>query len=338
MLPIEVDNRKIGPGAPAFIIAETGANHNGSLETAKVLVDQAAEAGADAVKFRFYNTAKLFREGETDDRVIEVSRDMELSLDDCCILKSHCVERGIMFLATPFDKKSADDLEGMGVAIICIDSGEITNLPLLRHIAKKGKPVILSTGLSYLGEVDQAVGAMRREGCHRIVLLHGAASFPAEAPDINLRAMSVITASLRLPVGLLDHTPHKEIPMGAVAVGACVIQKSLTLDRAANGAEHASSLDPDEFKDMVERLRNLERAMGDGIKKPAFSEMDYRENMRRSLALARSLHQGDQIGSKDLVALRPARGISPIHEGQIVGKTLRRDLPEGSFIGWGDIE
>jgi sialic acid synthase SpsE len=192
--------------------------------------------------------------------------------------------------------------------------------------------------MSYLGEVDQAVGAMRREGCHRIVLLHGAASYPAQAPDINLRAMSVITASLRLPVGVLDNTPETEIALGAVALGACVVQKSLSLDTNGNGPEHASSLNPEQFTDMVDRIRNLERAMGDGIKKPAFSEMDNRDQARRSLALARNIKKGEKISAKDLIALRPAKGISPIHEGQIAGKTTRRDLSEGTFIGWGDIE
>jgi len=341
MIPnIEIGSRKIGSGQPTFIIADIGSTHNGDLETAKKLIDAATEAGADAVKLKSYYTEYVLDKntytGEGD--ALEKIRNVQLSLDHICTLKSHCIERGILFLSTPYDKRSVDDLDGMGQPLFLVDSGEVTNHSLLRHIAKKGKPVILSTGMTYLGEVDQAVGAMRREGCHRLILLHGVCACPAESGDLNLRAMAVMSTSLRLAIGLFDPSPRIEIAIGAVALGACVIEKMLTLDKNQEGHEHKASLEPDLFKDMVEKIRSLENAMGDGIKKPTFSEMDNRDNLRRSLAMAKDTSKGEIIGDKHLIALRPASGISPSFEKQIWGKALRRDLKAGAFIGWGDLD
>ncbi len=341
MIPyIEINNKKIGSGQPAFIIADIGETHNGDIETALRLVDAASEAGADAVKLKSYYSEYIVDQSQTaqNKETLDRLQSIQLSLDDICTLKSHCVERGIIFLSTPYDKRSVDDLDGMGQSVFTIDSGEVTNHSLLRHIAKKGKPVILSTGMTYLGEVDQAVGAMRREGCHRLILLHGVSAYPADPGDLNLRAMAVMSTSLRLAIGLYDPSPNIEVAIGAVALGACIIEKMLTLDKSQEGHQHKAALEQGLFQDMVKKIRVLEAAMGDGIKKPTFAEMANRDELRRSLAMARDVPKGREIGPKDLISLRPATGISPYFEKQICGKKLRRDLKAGAFIGWGDLD
>ena len=344
----DFNNRSIGEGAPVFIIAEAGVNHNGDLDQAKRLIDEATAAGADAVKFQSYQAEKVLnpeavekivsRASSGGESPMDALRRLELSLDDLCILKSHCVEMGILFMATPFDNKSVDELDGMGIPLFKLSSGEVTNLPLLRHVSKKGKPIILSTGMSYLGEVDQAVGAMRREGCHKLALLHCVSNFPAEPQDVNLQAMKTMADALRLPVGFSDHTIGFEIAVAAVALGAFIIEKHITLDRNQIGPDHHASLEPAMFKDMVQKIRSVERAMGDGIKKPVLSEMATRDLARRSLAVSHNMVKGDKIGHKDLVCLRPANGLSPVYENQILGKNLRNNLKEGEFISWGDFE
>ncbi len=332
MTPVELGSRSIGPGHPTYVIAETSHLVNKDINLALKLVDAAAEAGADGVLFKCFQADSLA--GNPRGPSLEELRNLELSLDDLCRLKSQCVERGITFLATASDRYSADELEGLGMPMFSITSAEVTHTPLLKHIAKKGKPTILSTSMSYLGEVDQAVGTMRRAGCHRLILLQSVSSFPCLPAEINLRSMETLSDALRVPVGLSDHCPGTEVALAAVALGARVIQKHLSLD---GGVEEAA-LDPSSFGEMVSRIRIVEQALGDGIKKPSLSELQERDDARRSLALAGDLPAGETLSSRDLVCLRPAHGLQPSFINQLVGKRLRRDLKAGTFLAWGDIE
>ena len=332
MTPVELGNRSIGPGHPTYIIAEVRLEENQDVDQALRLVDAAAEGGADAILFKSFLAESLA--GNPRGPSLEDLRALELSLDHHCRLKSQCVERGLIFLSTAFDRHNVDELEGMGVPLFSIDSGEVTNTPFLKYVAKKGRPILLSTGMSYLGEVDQAVGTMRRAGCHRLILVHGVSSLPCLPAEINLRAMDTLADALRLPVGLADHCPGMEVTLAAVALGACVILKHIALDGSAEDA----ALDPGSFGQMVSRIRIVEQALGDGIKKPSLSELQERDDSRRSLALVHDASAGDTLSSKDLVCLRPAHGLQPSFINQLVGKRLRRDVRAGSFLEWGDIE
>ena len=265
---------------PVFIIAEAGVNHNGSLDLALSLIDAAKAAGADAVKFQTFRADNLatatahkaaYQERSTsnEETQFQMLKRLELDAEAHHRLIEHCRVVGIQFLSSPFDIESADLLEQMDVSLYKIPSGEITNLPYLRHIGRKGKPVILSTGMSTLVEVEEGVQALRESGVKDITLLHCVTEYPAPFDEINLRAMHTLHTAFGLPVGYSDHTPGTEIAIAAVALGAVVIEKHFTLDRNLPGPDHAASLEPSELKQMVSAIRHVESALGDGIKVPA---------------------------------------------------------------------
>ena len=340
-----VGERRIGAGAPVFIVAEAGVNHNGDPALARRLVDAAAECGADAVKFQTFRVDALLTRGapkagyqvETTGAG-ESQRDMlarlELSLEVLAELKDRAAKHGLVFFSAPFDEESADVLEALGVALFKVPSGEITNLPLLRHVAAKARPMILSTGMSSLEEVEQAVAAIRSAGDPPLAVLHCLSAYPAPAGEVNLRAMDDLTVRCGCPVGFSDHTPGIEIAIAAVARGACIIEKHLTLDKALAGPDHRASLDPPEFADMVRAIRAVETALGDGLKRAMPSELDTRRVARKSLVAARALGAGTRLAAEDVLIKRPGIGISPADLDRALGRRLIRDVAADEVIGW----
>ena len=343
--PVKIAGRVIGPGERCFIIAEAGVNHNGNIEMAHGLIDVAVEAGADAVKFQTFRASQVIsprapkaayqmRTTRADESQLEMVRKLELPFVVFRELSERCREHGIIFLSTPFDEESVDFLAGLDVPAIKVPSGELTNLPLLRRIGQKGTPLILSTGMSYLEEVERAVRTVREEGCADLVLLHCTSSYPADPGECNLRAMETLCTTFAVPVGYSDHTPGIEIACAAVALGACVIEKHFTLDRSLPGPDHGASLDPAQLRDLVRAIRSVETAIGDGIKRPMPGELEVRSVARRSLVAARNLAAGDVLTPHDVAARRPGTGISPIELERVVGRRTTVAIQAEELLHW----
>ena len=340
-----------------FIIAEAGVNHNGSIDIAKKLIDVAVGAGADAVKFQTFKADKVvtataskakyqIENTGTDETQFEMLKRLELSIDAHKELFSYCNKKNIIFMSTPFDEGSADMLDNLGMTIFKIPSGEITNKPLIQHIARKKKPIIFSTGMSYLGEVEKAINWImevdewkskwENEGnptCP-LTLLHCVSNYPAEVGDSNLLAMKTMEKSFGLPVGYSDHTLGIEIPIAAVALGAKVLEKHFTLDRNMEGPDHKASLEPDELKAMVKAIRNVEKAIGNGIKKPSKNEEEIKNIARRSLVASRHIKAGETVSLNDISIKRPGIGIAPELIEQIINKVAKIDIKKDSLLEW----
>jgi N-acetylneuraminate synthase len=343
--PVPVGGSLVGSGHPCFIIAEAGVNHNGDVSLALRLVDAAAEAAATAVKFQTFKASKVaspsapkaeyqMRTTGGDETQMEMIRKLELTEEDHRIIVKHCRERGVIFLSSPFDEESVDFLCELGVPALKIPSGEITNLPFLRHAARTGKPLILSTGMSDLEEVRVAVKVLREEGNRHLVLLHCVSNYPADPADANLRAMDTMREEFRVPVGYSDHTPGIEVPLAAVALGACLIEKHLTLDSRLPGPDQASSSEPVEFSALVRGIRKVEAALGHGRKEPAPSEADTARAARRSLVATVPIPAGSVIGPRMIAARRPGGGIPPGDMERVLGKTAASDIADGSALSW----
>ena len=348
MRTIEIAERKIGPGQPCFIIAEAGVNHNGELKLARQLVDTAVEAGADAVKFQTFQARRLvtekapkadyqLRATDSSESQFEMLSRLELSHEDHHDLKEYCQRRGILFLSTPFDELSADFLEQLGVPAFKMGSGELTNLPFLLHVARKSKPMIVSTGMASLGEVESAVEAIHSQGNLDLILLHCVSNYPADPADINLRAMDTLRCAFDLPVGYSDHTQGIEIPLAAAALGACVIEKHITLDRHLPGPDQAVSLEPDELKTLVRGIRLVESALGDGRKRPAASEADTASVARKSLVAAIDIPAGTALTGEMIAIKRPGNGLPPALRSSLIGRRTRNAIPAGALIRLEDL-
>src|SRR5271157_356027 len=328
-----------------FIIAEAGVNHNGSLDLALQLVDAAKASGADAVKFQTFRADLLatrsaqkapYQERTTAGAESQFEMLQRLELDAAahrCLI-GHCREVGIQFLSSPFDAESADLLASLDVPLFKVPSGEITNLPFLEHLARKGRPLILSTGMSTLGEVEEAVHVLQAAGATQLTLLHCVTAYPAPYAEVNLRAMQTLKSAFGLPVGYSDHTPGIEIAVAAVALGAEVIEKHFTLDRSLPGPDHAASLEPVELEQMVAAVRHVEAALGTGIKAPAPCELPNLSVARKSVVAARSLPTGHRLAPGDLDIKRPGNGIAPKLLPALIGRTLRAGLAKDEIISW----
>ncbi len=335
-----------------IIIAEAGVNHNGDLQKALDLVDVAAEAGADYVKFQTFQAEKIVSptaqkadyqknnmQGEEDTQ-FGMLKKLEMGKEWYPILIKRCLEKGIHFLSTGFDVDSIDFLNDLEIPFYKIPSGEITNKPYLQHIAKKGKDIILSTGMANLQEVNDAVEVIEEEGISRdrITVLHCNTEYPTPMQDVNLLAMHHIAKELQVKTGYSDHTLGIEVPIAAVALGAVVIEKHFTIDRTLPGPDHAASLEPKELKAMVNGIRNIELAIsGSGIKEPSDSEKKNISIARKSLHVKQDLKKGHIIRSEDLIALRPAYGISPMQINDVIGKSLLQDVISGEFLQWNQL-
>jgi len=328
-----------------LIIAEAGVNHNGDLELAKQIVKAAANAGADLVKFQTFTAERLaidsapkadYQNQTTDQKQSQFAmlRQLELTAEMHEQLIVYCSKQGIGFFSTGFDLQSVDYLASLGADRFKIPSGEITNLPYLRHVGAFGKPLILSTGMATLGEIEAALDACEIAGTprSRVTVLHCNTEYPTPMSDVNLRAMCSIRDAFGVAVGYSDHTLGIEVPIAAVALGATVIEKHLTLDRNLAGPDHKASLEPDEFAAMVRVIRNIEQAMGDGIKRPSPSEAKNKPIARKSLVAARSIKAGERFTPENLTAKRPGTGVSPMRWDEVMGRTATRNYGADEMI------
>ena len=328
-----------------LIIAEAGVNHNGSLDLAKNLVDAASEAGADVVKFQTFKAENLVTANATKaayqmekttvkESQFTMLKRLELSFEMHQNILTFCKKKKIRFASTGFDLKSIDLLVDLGVNFLKIPSGEITNLPYLRHIASKGLPIILSTGMSTLQEVRDALDALKKSGANmsNITVLHCNTEYPTLMEDVNLRAMITMKNDLGVNVGYSDHTLGIEVPIATVAMGATVIEKHFTLDRSMDGPDHAASLEPDELKQMVSAIRNIEKAMGDGVKKPSKSEAKNINMARRSIVASKNIKAGEKFTEDNLAVKRPGTGISPLQWDELLGLKSNKDFNADELI------
>ena len=340
-----------------FVIAEAGVNHNGSVELALQLVDTAARCGADAIKFQTFTADKLVRRGAAkaayqqaatgDGDQHSMLSALELTEAMHRALFERCAQRGIEFMSTPFDAAAADFLVALGMHRIKIPSGEITNHPFLRHLARMDVQLILSTGMATLEEVEEATAVIRTErsavGLSRplsemLTVLHCTSNYPAAFIDVNLRAMRTIADTIKVPVGYSDHSLGIAVSTAAVALGATMIEKHFTLDKAMPGPDHQASLAPDELAALVEQIRAVEKALGDPRKQPSPAELPVRDLVRRSVTSRRDLAAGEQLSHEDICLLRPGTGIAPRDLDRVVGLKLKRPLPAGTTMQWSDFE
>jgi N,N'-diacetyllegionaminate synthase len=328
-----------------FIIAEAGVNHNGSRVLARKLIDAAAAAGADAVKFQTFSADRIvsrfapkaeYQKKVTDagESQLDMIRKLELSFDTHRELAAYCRKKKIMFLSSPFDCESVDLLRRLGLMLFKIPSGEITNLPLLRKIGALGRRVILSTGMSDLEEVKTALSVLVKAGTPKdnITVLQCNTEYPTPVEDANVRAMDTIRNVLGVKTGYSDHSEGIAVPVAAAALGAVVIEKHITLDRALPGPDHRVSLDPEGFRAMVKAIRDVEKALGDGRKKPASSEMRNRDIVRKSIVAATDIKKGTRFTGRNIVVKRPGNGISPMRWDEVIGKRAVRDFRKDEMI------
>lgn len=326
-----------------FIIAEAGVNHNGSIEIAKKLIDAASEAGVDAVKFQSFKAENLvttsakkadYQEQTTGNKEsqFDMIKKLELDYEKHEELKKYSETKGIMFLSSAFDLESIDLLNNLGMEIFKIPSGEIENLPYLRKIGKLKKKVILSTGMANLCEIEKALNVLRESGTSDITVLHCNTEYPTPMEDVNLSAMETIKSAFKIDVGYSDHTLGIEIPIAAVAMGAKVIEKHFTLDKTMDGPDHRASLEPEELKAMTEAIRNIEVALGNGIKVPSKSEKKNKNIARKSIVANCDIKKGEVFTEKNLSIKRPGEGISPMMWNDILGKTAHKNFNKDEMI------
>jgi N-acetylneuraminate synthase len=326
-----------------FVIAEAGVNHNGDPALARALVDAAVAAGADAVKFQTFTVDRLvtrraataeYQQRATGGEMsqYEMLARLELSPADHQTLFAHCAEAGIEFMSTPFDPESARFLKRLGVRRLKISSGDVTNVPMLEVVGALGLPVILSTGMAEMAEVEAAVATLRRSGVPELAVLQCVSNYPADPAVTNLRVMDTYARAFGLPVGLSDHSTGTAVAIAAVARGAAYIEKHFTLDRRLPGPDHQASLLPDELKSLVAAIREVESALGDGVKRPAASELPVRDVARKSLVAARDLPDGAVLTREDLDVLRPGTGLSPAALPAVLGRRTRRAIPHHTPI------
>lgn len=328
-----------------FIIAEAGVNHNGDINLAKKLVDVAVEAKVDAIKFQTFKAEKLVtKDAEkanyqkqitgSNETQYEMLKRLELSYEDHIQLFNYCKQKDIMFLSTPFDFDSVDMLEELGVGMYKVGSGDLTNMPLLKYIALKNKPIILSTGMADLGEIEEAIEWIREKGNSQITLLHCTSNYPTSYEDVNLNAMVTLKNAFHLPVGYSDHTAGIEVPVAAVAMAACIIEKHFTLDKEMDGPDHKASLNPQELKVMVRRIRNIEMAMGDGIKRCVQNEEEVRKVARKSIVVVKDILKGEKISESNIDIKRPEKGIEPKYFNEVVGYKAIVDIKTNTPLNW----
>jgi len=326
-----------------FVIAEAGVNHNGDIEIAYKLIDEAKKAGADAVKFQTFvsekGISKLATQAEYQkentgkiESQLDMVKKLELPLEDFGKLKKYCESSGIVFLSTPFEFDSLSYLESIGVERYKISSGEITNMPFLEKVNSLKKEVILSTGMANLEEVRQALELLK--DCRKINLLHCNTEYPTPMTDVNLLAMNTLRKEFGLDVGYSDHTLGIEVSVAAVALGASIIEKHFTLDKEMDGPDHKASLEPVELNSMIQAIRNIEKALGNGIKEPSVSEIKNKVIARKSIVAKTEIKKGEKYTEENLTVKRPGNGITPMDWYRLIGAVAKRDYVEDELIEW----
>jgi N-acetylneuraminate synthase/N,N'-diacetyllegionaminate synthase len=344
MIKLKIGNKLISERSHCFVIAEAGVNHNSSLKLAKKLVDVAKEAGADAVKFQTFKAEDLVTEkGEMADyqkkntgkreSQLKMLKKLELSQKDFIELKKYCDKKGIILLSTPYTEDAIDFLEPL-VPAYKVASGDLTNLPFLEKIARKRKPIILSTGMATLNEVREAVNTIKKAGNNKIILLHCTTNYPCPLQEVNLRAMLTLKKQFNLPVGYSDHTLGILLPIMAATMGAKIIEKHFTLNKKLPGPDHKASLEPDELKEMVRTIKDVEKAMGSDIKKLTKSEEKIKKIVRKSIVAKVDIPKGTKITNNMLVIKRPGIGIKPKYLEKIIGRIVKKDIKQDELITW----
>lgn len=349
MKTLALGNTIVGEGCPPYVIAEIGSNHNGDMALCHQLIDAAAEAGAHAVKFQSWSETSLIareeysRNTEYADKkkhfgsLLEMVRAYQFTEQQHHDALSHCRKRGIAFCSTPFSEREADLLEELDVPFFKIASMDITNLPFLRSVARKGRPMVMSTGMATLAEIDQAVESIRRAGNEQIALLHCISIYPPEYNTIHLRNIDMLRRAFDVPVGFSDHSLGVAIPLAAVALDACIIEKHFTLDKEMAGWDHAISADPSELRTIVVEGNNIFAALGTTRRTVLAAEMEKRDKFRRSLVARTNLPKGHVLTEQDLTAKRPGTGISPAEQDYVLGRTLACAVEEDQILSWSDL-
>lgn len=341
---VRVGRRRIGGSAPCFVIAEGGVNHNGRLDLALALVDAAADAGADAVKFQAFDPDLLVTAGAArapyqiqagGTSQLEMLRELVLDAAALATVARRARARRITLLVTPFDERSLAVVLGLGVPAIKLGSGEVTNTPLLRAASRTQLPVLLSTGLSTLPEIDGAVQMCRRAGCRSLVLFHCVSAYPTPISQMNVRAVVAMHARYRVPIGLSDHSEGIAASVAAVALGASAVEKHLTTDKQLPGPDHAASLDSGEFANLVRTIRDVEASLGDGAKRCMPAERQNAKHVRRSCVAAIAIPRGTRIAAHHVITKRPASGIPANRIDEVIGRRALRDIDADQVLTWG---
>ena len=344
---MKIGNRHIGEGSPCFIIAEAGSNHNRDFDTALKLVDVAVEAGADAVKFQIFSAATIYSKktpmasyltkknlAEKDESLYDLIKKLEIPRHWTPDLMHYCQKKGIVFLSTPFDLAAVDELEQVGVEAFKVASFEITHLPMLKRISATGRPIVLSTGMANLDDIEVALDAIKSGGNSEVALLHCAIAYPPRFEDVNLRAMDTMKQAFQVPVGFSDHTMGYVTDVAAVARGACIIEKHFTLSRNQKGPDHPFSLEPEELKQMVVAIRQTEQILGSPVKRATAAEAELHRIARRSLVAACNIKAGTIITEEMLAVKRPGFGIPTRMMSVVVGREAAVDIEEDDILTW----
>ncbi len=341
---VRIGDRWVGEGEPVYVIAEVGSNFDGNLKQAKRMVDLSKEVGADAVKFQSFKPEQIIaREGFTRQvsfqaawkkPVWDVYREAMFPREWHRTVADYCRAVGIDFFSAPYDREAVDLLMELGVPVFKIGSGDITFLSLLEYIARQGKPMILATGASTMAEIDEAVRVIRGAGNEQLILLQCITNYPSPFDQANIRAMVTLRDAFQVPVGYSDHTPGSVVPLGAVALGACVIEKHFTHDKSHPGPDHPFAMDPGEFRSMVRDIRLLEQALGSPVKEVVPAEAETVVLQRRSLYAAQDIPAGARIEERMVEALRPAEGLLPKEITRVVGRTAQRAIRRGELLTW----
>ncbi|MEZ6084424.1 MAG: N-acetylneuraminate synthase family protein [Phycisphaerae bacterium] len=348
MKPIRIGNRTIGDGQPTFVVAEIGINHNGDVELAKKSIQAASIAGADSVKFQSYETDDFIREGSltytyesggktiTESQVAMFKR-CELTPPDFKMLKAYSDERNVNFHATPTSVAGVRRLVELGVEVLKNGSDFLTRLDVVKAMGRSGLPTVLSTGMATLAEIESAVTVFRKTGNNQLILLHCTSSYPTAFEDVHLNRMTTLRKAFNCPVGFSDHSIGSTASIGAVALGACWIEKHFTTDKNLPGPDHRFSVSPMELEHMVQRIREIETCMGSPALAPSKIEAEARTQFRVSCAAACRLREGHVLSDSDIVFLRPASGLAPAHKDRLIGRQTVRDLRAGETIGMNDV-
>jgi N,N'-diacetyllegionaminate synthase len=343
MKKVKIGDKLVGEGEPTFIVAEIGVNHNGSIDIAKKLIDAAKDAGADAVKIQAFKTERIVTKyaekasyqkenTRSEKSQYDMLKKLELKDEQIEELYDYAKIKRIDFLSSVFDKESVDLLSKLKVPAFKIASGEISNFLLLRYIAEKKKPIILSTGMSTLGEIEEALEDIREKGVEDIILLHCVTSYPAKTEEANLKVIKVWQNSFGLPIGFSDHTLGIATPVAAVALGSALIEKHFTLDKTMPGPDHRASLEPDEFKEMVDAIRDVEKALGDGVKRLTEEEERIKKVVRRSIVAEVSIPKGKTIAENMLDLKRPGIGLEPRYVDKVVGMKAKKNIKADELV------
>ena len=328
---IEIDGKKIGIDQPTYFIAEGGLNHNGDIKLAKQLIQEAKKCGASAIKFQTFKTEKFVRKSN---KYYPLFKKSELTYEEFGELSDYAKQIGITFFSAPFDIESANYLKQIGVPAFKIASSDLINVPLIKHIAKMNKPMIISTGLSIMKEVEDAVNHCMYEGNDKISLLHCIAHYPTDPLEANLDAINTMREKFRIPIGYSDNGESTLVDLVAVSLGANIIEKHFTLDKTMSGPDHSFSIDPNGLKNLIDQIQNIEKIKGHGKKIPQPTELEGRYFIRTSITANRDLKEGDILTKETLSIKRPAEGIEPKYIEQVIGKKLTKDLKIDEPIHW----